>query len=164
MGNVGLDQQMTKIKNVRNLSLDEALRLAKKAFNRGKLMDASQLYRAVLQAEPDHFLAKKMLSKIEKKSTSRKFSAETSLHENQFEKEIRELLNYFNSGEFEMAEKTARELVKSGRESTLLFNLLGVVLCQKGKLEEAVSIFKRSIILIPRQLTATVTWLKLCPT
>ena len=48
-----------------------------------------------------------------------------------------------------MAEKTARELVKSGRESTLLFNLLGVVLCQKGKLEEAVSIFKRSIIFDP---------------
>ena len=136
---------MTKTKNVRNLSLDDALRIAKKAFNRGELMDASQLYRAVLEAKPDHLLAKKMLSKIERKSTSRKLSLEQGLHENDSEKELTPLINYFNSGEFEMAEKIARKLLRSGTESTLLFNLLGVVLYQKGSLEEAVSTFKRGI-------------------
>ena len=62
---------------------------------------------------------------------------------------IQELLDLYNSGKLEIAEKKAAELLKENPKNFIIYNILGAILSGQNKMEQAISNYKKSIKINP---------------
>ena len=62
---------------------------------------------------------------------------------------IKKVLNYFKSGEFEIAKKETTLLIKKFPNNYFLYNLFGAILAGQKKLDEAIIYFEKSIQISP---------------
>ena len=98
MRNVPLSQQLT---------IQQGISRAKKAVKQGKIADAVELYNAVLQLQPDHPIAKKMLRELQKELPQNKSIKEEA--SNPPQDEIDALVNLYHSGQMAEAEQACKE-------------------------------------------------------
>jgi tetratricopeptide (TPR) repeat protein len=123
----------------RQLTIEQALSQAKKAVRQGNDVLAQQLFKAVLQQQPKHPIAKKGLRKLEKKSPGPITS----------QSQIDALLTLYQSGQMDLVEKSCRRLLTVDPREPLVLNILGSALQAQGRYQEAVQEFDNAIRLQP---------------
>ena len=108
---------------------------------------ALQLYQTVLPHQPDNTIAKKGVRKL-KKEVPNRLSVEEQ-DQNPSQDQLDALVDLFHSGQLPKAELACRQLLQSYPNSLVVNNVLGVVLKELGRLEEAVQAYDRVIQLKP---------------
>ena len=131
----------------KKVSIKQAISQAKKAARQGNPTLALQLYQSVLQHQPDHAVAKKGARKIQKELPKSLSLKEQKLNPSQLQ--LNPLINLFQSGQLKKAESACRQLLFTFPRSIVVNNILGVVLKELGRLEEAVQAFDKTIKLKP---------------
>jgi len=129
------------------LTIQKAIKKAKKAIKQGNISAAQQLYNAVLQQQPNHPIAKKGLRKLVK-NFPRKQSVQTQIT-NPSPDQINDLTNLYYSGQFTKAEQVCKELLQTFAQSLFVINVLGAAFKGQGKLQEAAQAFDKAIQLKP---------------
>ena len=129
------------------ISIKQSLSQAKKAAKRGNAALALQLYQTVLQQQPDHPVAKKGVRKMQKGLPNRLSLEEQKLNPSQAQ--LNPLINLFQSGQLTQAESACRQLLFTFPRSVVVNNILGAVLKELGRLEEAVQAYDKTIQLKP---------------
>jgi len=127
----------------RQLTIDNAISLAKKAVNQGNIDGAEQLYKAILSQNSNHPIAKKGLRRIEKNKLHRKKTVDNSSFPSQ--EQIHILLSLYNTGQLVQAESACVELLIAYPKSLFIHNLLGAIYNGLGRLTDSLSAFERVI-------------------
>ena len=92
------------------LTIKQAISRAKRATNQGNIAVAQQLYRAVLQQQPNHPIATKGLRKLQPRGPDyQSLSAQTA---NPSQDQINTLINLYHSGQMIQAAQACRELLQ----------------------------------------------------
>ncbi len=129
------------------LTIEQALSRAKKATKQGKTAVALKLYTAILKHQPDHPIAKKALSELQKSLPQNQY-AETETSQPS-PVQINALVNLYQTGQMAKVELACGKLLKSHPQSLAAINILGAALRGQGKLQEAVASFDKAIQLRP---------------
>jgi len=108
------------------LTIEQAVSRAKKAVKQGNTVLALRLYKAVLQKQPNHTVAKKGLRKIQNE-LPRNQSTQAEIV-NPPQNQINTLINLYHSGQTADTEKACRELLKGYPQSLVVINILGAAL------------------------------------
>ena len=124
------------------LSVDKALLKAKSHTKRGEILEAQNLYRAILQAFPTNKRAQKALATLNnlKQSTATQGMPQEI---------ISQLMGLYNQSKLEEVIELATLLTKQYPKTFEVWNILGAAAAQTGKLEKAINSFKKSITLKP---------------
>lgn len=130
-----------------DLNIGQAISRAKKAIKQGDIPVAAQLYNTILQKHPKHTAAKKALRKLQKKFQHNQVIKEQIANPSQ--DDINALIKQYNSGMMAKAEQNCEQLLQTYPQSFILFRILGVVLKEQGKLQEAIKAFNKAIQLKP---------------
>jgi len=138
---------MKKNYHARQFTIEQCLSLAKKSVKRGDFDGARQLYRSILQQQPEHPVAKKGLQRLQKKLSSAQHK--TNLLKPPSETQINDLVNLYRSGKMRESELACKALLKSYQQEIVVHNVLGASLKGQGKLEEAIKAFDSLIRLKP---------------
>ena len=69
-------------------------------------------------------------------------------------KQVKELIKLYSSGNLNKAEYRARKLIKQYHDAFILFNVLGAILNDKKKFDEAIKNFKQAIKINPNYAQA----------
>ncbi|MEJ2128917.1 MAG: sulfotransferase [Woeseiaceae bacterium] len=125
------------------LTIDEALLKAKKAVRKRQLALAARLYRAILQQQPNHPIAKKALRKIERQSQRNKPAKSTSPEPGP--EQVNGIVELVRLGRMEQVEQSAADLLREYPESIVVRNLLGIALQRQYKLAEALQVLDEAI-------------------
>ncbi len=134
------------------LTIKQAISRAKKATEQGKTAVAVEIYKAILQQQPNHPLAKKKLRKLQKElPQNQSIEAETS---NPPQEQMTALVNLFNSGQTVELAQACRELLQTYPQSLIVMNSLGMALSGQGKLKDSVQVFDKAIQLKPDYVEA----------
>ena len=128
------------------LTVPNAIKEAKKAVKKGNLPFAIELYRAVLQQQPNHFVAKKGLNRILKNPKHQPAKKQIS---DPSQDQINTLINLYYSGQMARAEQAIQDLLHAFPESLIILNIQGAILRRQGKLHKAMAAFDRAIQLKP---------------
>ena len=67
---------------------------------------------------------------------------------------IKEILDYFKSGKFDIAKKETALLIKKFPNNHFLYNLFGAILAGQKKLDESIVYFEKSIEISPNYADA----------
>lgn len=118
------------------LTVKQALALAKKEAKKGNTATAVELYSAILKHQPGHATAENQLKRLQ--------TAPVRTN-NPTEIQAQALLEIYNAGQMTKTAQGCRDLLKTYPKSEFLFNLLGIALQAQGKLAEAVDAFDRAI-------------------
>jgi len=129
----------------KKLTIQQALSQAKKAVKQGKTAVAVKIYKAILQQQPNHSIAKKGLRKLQE-AQNKSPEAGTS---NPSQDQITVLVNLYNSGQMTETEQACRELLQAYPQSLVLMHILAVALNDQGKLEESIQVSGSAIQLKP---------------
>ena len=124
------------------LSVDKALSKAKSYIRNGQIVEAERLYLKVLKVFPENKKAKQGLAKVR---SSRLSSTTQDLPRETLEK----LMRLYNNGQFETVVEKAQVIVKEYPNAFFLWNILGVSAARIGKLDKAITAFKKSIVIKP---------------
>ncbi len=138
--------QKGKMVKTHQLTIQNAIKEAKKAVKKGNSPVAIELYRSVLQQQPNHFVAKKGLNRIlknPKHQPAKKHISDPS------QDQINTLINLYYSGQMARAEQACQNLLHAFPESLIIINIQGAILRKQGKLHKAVAVFDRAIQLNP---------------
>ena len=129
------------------LTIEQVISRAKKASELGNLAVARQLYRAILQHQPNHPIATQGLRQLQMELPHHQsLQTETA---NPSPDQINVLANLYHSGQMTKAEQACRELLRTYPQSLIILNLLGAVLAGQGQLQQAVQVFDKIIQLKP---------------
>ncbi len=134
------------------LTIEQAISRAKKAIRKGNIDAAVELYNAVLQHQPNHPVAKRGLRKLQK-GLPRNKAAKTAIT-NPPQDQIDALVNLYHSQEMVQAERVCSELLEAFPQSLVVINILGAALQAQGKLQEAVAIYDKAILVRPGYVEA----------
>ena len=119
------------------LTIEQALSRAKEATKQGNTAVAVELYTAILKQQPDHPIAKKALSELQKSLPQNQSSDEGA--SNPPQDQIASLVNLYQSGQMIEVEQACKELLQAYPQSLDIINMLGAALKGQGKLQEAVA-------------------------
>ncbi len=101
------------------LTIQQALSREKKANKQGNTAVALELYKAVLQQQPNHPIAKKRLRKLQEElPQNQSTEAETS---NPPLDQITTLVNLYHSGQLMKSEQACRELLQIYPQSLIVW-------------------------------------------
>ena len=131
----------------KQLTVEQALSMAERAMQQGNTALGQRLYKAVLEHQPSHQIAKKGLRELQK-GLSHSQSVEAQIA-NPSQDQLNKLINLYNSGQKGKVEEVCSELLKTYPQSVILINVLGAALQGQGKLEDAVQAYSRVIELKP---------------
>ena len=126
------------------LTLDQALKLAKKKARDGSNKEAELIYRKILSKFPKN---KKAINGM--RALSSKFTQKSSSSRNPHKVQMQELLNLHSKGQFHKALSKASQLLLEFPNSPDLYNFIGIINRHVGKLEEAIKAYKKAIIINP---------------
>ena len=129
------------------LKTKKAISKAKKAIKQGNTALALELYNSVLQHQPNHPIARKGLSKLQKE-LSRNQSIQTQTV-NPPQHQINALINLYQSRQVAETEQACRELLQIYPYSFIVLNLFGSSLSGQGKFEEAIRSYDKAIQIKP---------------
>ena len=129
------------------LTIQQAISRAKEATKQGNTAVAVNLYNAILQQQPNHPIARKALSKLQK-GLPQNQSVETETS-SPSQDQINSLVNLYQSGQMAKAEQACRELLNTYPQTLIVINVLGATLLGQGKLQEAVQAYDKAIQLKP---------------
>ena len=126
------------------LTVQDALARAKKALKRGNKALAIQWFTAVLQAEPNHPVARKQIRKL-----SRAQVTPAPAKPEPAPAEVDSLIREFQAGRLDKVERGARALLEQFPDSAVVMNLLGVALTKQERPLEAVEVLDRAVEVVP---------------
>lgn len=129
------------------LSIDEALSRAKKAVKKGNPGLAARLYRAILERQPDHPVAKKGLRRLERSAAQRRSAPASGSEPGQAE--LDPVIASYRAGRLDEVHRSCTALLERFPRSVLVLNLLGSALQSSADPEGAVEAFGRAIRLNP---------------
>lgn len=131
----------------RQLTVEQAIARAKKAVRAGDERQALQLYRAILQQQPNHAVAKKACRKLEK-AMQRKHAAQAKAI-NPPQQLIDALIENYYEGEMHAVVDGCTQQLEKFPRSAVLINLQGAALQVLGRLSESIEAFDKAIALQP---------------
>ena len=134
-------------RNSKQLTIQQAIAGAKKAIKQGNETVAVELYKAVLQQQPNHPVAKKKLDKLQKEFSIHQ-SAEVQ-KTNPSQDQIDDLVKLYQKGELTNAELACGDLLASYPKSLAVINILAATLQGQGKWQEAIDNYNQAILLKP---------------
>ena len=125
-----------------NLSLDQSLRKANLYLKKGEVQKAQKIYQDILNVYPKNLRARQgllVLEKFKKNDNSQKPPPE----------EIKQLVNFYNNGEFSTVIEHAQALAEKYPNTLLIWSILSISSAQTGNLNLALEACKKSILLDP---------------
>ena len=131
------------------LTLSQALKLAKKKARDGFYKEAEQIYRKILLKFPKN---KKAISGM--RALSSKFAQKRLTTRNPHKVQMQWLLNLHSKGEFSEALDKASKLLLDFPNSPDLFNYIGITNRHLGNLEEAINSYNKAISINPNYAQA----------
>ena len=129
------------------LSVDKALLKATSHTKKGEIVEAENLYRAVLKMFPNNKRAQKGLVTLNKASQS------TSRQDPPREI-INQLVNLYNENQLVEVIGLATPLTKQYPKAFMVWNILGTAAAQTGNLEKAINAFEKAISIKPNYAEA----------
>ena len=129
------------------LTIQQALSQAKRATKKGDVNFAKQLYAAVLQKHPNHLLARKGLSKLEKSSQGNQ--ARPTGQTEPSPDQMKTIFSLYNSGEMRKAEQACKKVLEHYPKALTVYPLLGAALIRQGQAEQALKVYDQAIKLKP---------------
>ena len=131
------------------LTLDQALKLAKKKARDGSNKEAELIYRKILLKFPKN---KKAINGM--RALSSKFTQKSSSSRNPHKVQMQELLNLHSKGQFHKALSKASQLLLEFPGSSELYNFIGSTNKSLGKLEEALVSYTKALSIKPNYAQA----------
>ena len=122
------------------IKLDQALKLAKTKAKEGSKKEADFIYREILAKFPKN---KKAISGI--RALSRGFINKNLITQDPNRFQMKLLINLQFQGQFQKALSKASKLLREFPNSPELYNHIGIANKQLGKLDEAITAYKRAI-------------------
>jgi len=126
-----------------HLSIDQAIDFAQREVNQGNIPKALELFKAVLQHQPNHPIAKEGLRKLQENLPDNVPVKVTST--NYPQDELNALINLFKLGQMRKVEQRCKELIQSYPQSAVVLNILGLTFQAQGRLKEAVQEYNKAI-------------------
>jgi len=130
-----------------NLRLNAALKQAVAHHRAGRLQDAERLYRAILQAQPNHPEANHNLGILA--AQVKKITRRTDEEKGPSDKEVSTLASLFNQGRYTELEPLAQDLTERFPQHGFGWKALGAVLQRQGRGSEALIPMKKAAELLP---------------
>jgi len=129
----------------RDLSIEQALSLAKKEIKRGNINVAIRLFKAVLDQQPSHPVAKKGLRKLQDKHAQGQADNSGPGVE-----QINYLKHLYYSAIPDKTEQACRELLRAYPNSVDIYNIFGACLINDhSRLAEAIKAFDKAVEIQP---------------
>ena len=128
-----------------SLTLDQALKLAKKKKKDGVPEEAQHLYQDILLKFPKNKRAKDGLKRLDFDSDGNS----TSKVQDPPKDQVQSLIDLFNQGQLQQALKQVETVVKQFPKSALLLNIQGVILKSLGQLDLSVDAYKKALVIKP---------------
>lgn len=129
------------------LSVDKALVKAKSHTKKGEIVEAKNLYRAVLKMFPNNKRAQKGLVTLTKVS-------QPTQRQDPPREIINQLVNLYNQNHLVEVIEQATLLLKQYPKAFIVWNILGTAAAQTGQLEKAIKSFEKAISLKPNYAEA----------
>ena len=129
------------------LTIEQVISQAKKAVIQGNLAVARQLYRAVLQHQPNHPIATQGLRELQKELLHHQSVQVQTADPSPYQTNT--LINLYHSGQVLKTEQACKELLQTYSQSLIVLNVFGAVLAEQSRLQEAVQVFDKMIQLKP---------------
>ena len=134
------DAKRSKPKILDTLKLDQALKLAQTEAKKGSKKEAFHIYSEILAKFPKN---KKAING--KKALSSKFSHKSLKAQNPHKIQMQWLMNLYSQGQFHKALSKASRLLLEFPNSSELYNFIGGINKNMGKLEEAIGSYKKAL-------------------
>ena len=128
--------------NRRQIGPEEAMKLAKKFARQGEYAQAISLYQQILAGAPQHKKARKALRALQK---AQGLSSPLESKQADFSR----LLSLYQSGQRDQAMTEAKRLSRVHPEEPMPLNILGALLTDSGRYEEAVDCYHRALAIEP---------------
>jgi len=126
----------------KNITIDEALTLAKSYENKGDDNSAQELYLMILSSFPQNKEALKALKALDNKTKRGENLGLTQI-------QINELLTLYSKGNYNEASTNAKSLSLSHPKEPLLHNILGACYVGLGRLDDAIESYNKSLAINP---------------
>ena len=124
-------------------SIEKNLRKAKSFISNGKLQEAEKIYKEILLKYPKNLRAKAGINIISTKKNN--------LGNNELlNKNIRELISFYNGGNFKQAIQNGEKLLLTNKNSGIIFNILGASYAATKNFEKSLNAYKHAIDLEPK--------------
>ena len=124
------------------ISIDQALLKAKSHAKKGEIEDAKKLYQSVLKAFPKNVRAQQGLAALSKPK-------QNDAPQTVSQEIIDSLVALYNQGQLTVVVDQAQALTEQYPEAFFVWNILGAAAAQIGKYDQAVSAFRKVIVLKP---------------
>ena len=124
------------------LSVEQALLKAKSHVKKGKIQEAQELYKSVLQAFPKNKRAQQGLAALNK-------SNQPNATQSPPQETINQLIELYNQGQLAAVFEQAQALTKQYTKAPIIWNILGAAAAQTGQIDEAINALKRVIAIKP---------------
>ena len=118
------------------LSVDQALLQAKSYLKKGEIVEAQNLYEAVLQKFPKNKRAWEGLSALSKNTLSAPYPSPP-------QENLKHLMNLYNQGQLAMVVQQAQGFAQQYPRAFIVWNLLGAALKGLGRINDATEAFSR---------------------
>ena len=134
------DEKKSKSKILDTLKLDQALKLAQTKAKNGLKKEADYIYSEILAKFPKN---KKAING--KKALSSRFSHKSLKAQNPHKIQMQWIMNLYSQGQFHKALSKASRLLLEFPNSPELYNFIGGINKNLGKLEEAIDSYKKAL-------------------
>jgi len=135
------------VPGTRQLTVEQAIARAKKAAKTGNEQQALQLYRAVLDQQPHHPIAKKACRKLEKTLQRKHVSRSKALDPPS--QSVDEVIALYHDGQMDAVVAGCESLLEKFPNSAVVMNLQGAAMQVLGRPADSVSVFDKAIALQP---------------
>ena len=124
------------------LSVNQALSKAKSHQKKGEIEEAKNYYKIVLDLYPNNKRAQLGLINLKKSHQSINII-------NPSENTIKQIINFYNQGQFQLVIEHCQKLLKQHPKAFVIWNILGAAQKSVGNVDKASSAFKRTTELNP---------------
>lgn len=120
-------------------SIQTIIRLAKRFFKNGELLEAKSLLRNTLQYFPGNYRVLSLLASVEQAEHSYRSDSNLS------DEDYNHLLQLFRNNQLEMCEAKTLGLLDSFTSSKRLLNLIGLIRREQKRYDDAIEYFERAM-------------------
>ena len=125
-----------------NLSVDQALMKARSHVKNDNVLEAQELYQAVLKAFPKNIRAQQGLVALSKPK-------QNNALQNPPQELVDQLINLYNQGQISAVVEQAQALTEQYPKAFIVWNILGASTAEIGMLDEAIEAYNKCISLKP---------------
>ena len=146
---VGSKSQPQQPNTLDSLKLDQALRLAKKKVEAGSTEEANHIYRDILAKFPQNKRARDGIKRLENVTIGTISKVQDPPQSQQ-----QSIINLYSQGQLEEALNQVTELLQNFPNSSILFNIFGIIHLGLGHLDAAITAYSKALVIKPDNVDA----------